>query len=324
MLNIKRIAVFGFILGNLFSIIHPVGVKAGERDSRTLKIGYRQDAAPFSYVDENGDIKGYSIEICRAIYDNLKEAKIVEKVDYIPVSSGGRFDDLHHKKIDLLCGATTVTIRRMREFRPTLFTFISGASFMYDLSNGSIRCNEFLSKKIGCLEGTTTESELIDIISDQCESLDDKNITSEEIDLIRLSSHKDSIDALKNGEIDIYYADRDILLYFRRKAQADNLDFFVSRRYFTNEPYALFTRGDDHELNFIANQTIVELCKSDKILSIFRNNFVGYLMSRPLQNLFQTLKLLDGADPKITPSPRPTNPPPDEENDIDSPAQTTI
>jgi polar amino acid transport system substrate-binding protein len=272
-------------------------VTAFAKTDSILTIGYREDAPPFSYETEEGNPTGYSIDICKEISKEAINNGLFDRSAFIRVSADSRFKDLHEGKIDLLCEATTVTIKRIQDFRPSFFTFISGASFMYNPDNGNIRCEEFLSKKIGVLRGTTTKNEIVDIIKSQCEGLQKKREVSEVIHLEQLASHQDSINALVNDKIDIYYADRDILLYYRTKARSQNFNLSVSRRYFTNEPYAVFMRLDDNDLHFIANKTIVALCRNGEINNIFRRHFTGYLMSQPLKNLYQLLKLLDGPKP---------------------------
>jgi len=37
-----------------------------------LKVGYREDAAPFSYKSEIGEAVGYSVDLCRTIATRLK------------------------------------------------------------------------------------------------------------------------------------------------------------------------------------------------------------------------------------------------------------
>lgn len=51
-------------------------------------------------------------------------------IDYIPVTSEGRFTALVDKKIDLLCGATTKTLSRSEIVDFTQIIFVTGASFM--------------------------------------------------------------------------------------------------------------------------------------------------------------------------------------------------
>jgi ABC-type amino acid transport substrate-binding protein len=44
------------------------------RESGTFKIGYRTDAAPFAYQDELDEAVGYSVDLCRAVAINVKQA----------------------------------------------------------------------------------------------------------------------------------------------------------------------------------------------------------------------------------------------------------
>src|SRR5882672_4836225 len=43
------------------------------RDTGVLRVGYRQDAQPFSYQDAAAGAKGYSVVLCQKIADALKE-----------------------------------------------------------------------------------------------------------------------------------------------------------------------------------------------------------------------------------------------------------
>ena len=45
------------------------------RESATFKIGYREDAAPFSQLrNQLGEAVGYSVDLCRAVAVNVKQA----------------------------------------------------------------------------------------------------------------------------------------------------------------------------------------------------------------------------------------------------------
>jgi len=41
--------------------------------SKTIKIAYRTDAAPFSFVNERNEITGYTIELCKMIVASLQQ-----------------------------------------------------------------------------------------------------------------------------------------------------------------------------------------------------------------------------------------------------------
>ena len=52
-------------------------------------------------------------------------------VEYVPVGAEDRFEAIMDGRIDLLCGATSVTIRRRAMIDFSIPTFIDGASVMF-------------------------------------------------------------------------------------------------------------------------------------------------------------------------------------------------
>ncbi len=59
------------------------------RETGTLKLGYRLDAAPFSYKDSIGEAAGYSVELCRSVAADLKEELGLAgiAVEHVPVGT---------------------------------------------------------------------------------------------------------------------------------------------------------------------------------------------------------------------------------------------
>src|ERR1700757_585844 len=82
------------------------------RENARLTFGYRADARPFSYTDELGKAAGYSVALCRRIADAVKAELNLPAlaVEFVPVTSANRFDELQHGQIDLLCGTATPTL----------------------------------------------------------------------------------------------------------------------------------------------------------------------------------------------------------------------
>ena len=77
------------------------------RANGELKIGFRSDAAPFSYRTEIGEPAGYSVDLCRAVAARLKQQLRLAtlSVIYVAVGAEDRFKAVHDGRIDLLCGA---------------------------------------------------------------------------------------------------------------------------------------------------------------------------------------------------------------------------
>jgi ABC-type amino acid transport substrate-binding protein len=86
------------LLGALIAVVTLLPAWAGAqtlervRDSGVFKIGFREDAAPYSYKNKIGQPAGYSVELCRAVAtDVATEVGVAElAVDYVPVGADDR------------------------------------------------------------------------------------------------------------------------------------------------------------------------------------------------------------------------------------------
>ena len=262
---------------------------------KTLRLGYRADSPPFSYVKNNSPA-GYSVDLCKQIGLTAFDDGLYTNYKFIEVTAQNRFEKLHTEEIDILCEATTVTLARIQRFDSTFYTFLSGASFMYPANLNVVDEQDLSGKRIGVLKGTTTQNAMHDIIFKNTRIQKDL-IQPQDLKLEEVENHYKSTELFEEKKIDIYFADRDILLALRQHGAKKGLRLHVSKKYYTNEPYALFLRKNTDELLYIANKTLVELYRSGDIRRIFAQHFPGFMMSRSLRDIFFFQSILDGKDP---------------------------
>src|SRR5262245_35501973 len=64
------------------------------RETGVFKIGYRTDAAPFSYKNTIDEPAGYIVDLCREVAAATKEELALTdlKVEYVTVTAEDRFD----------------------------------------------------------------------------------------------------------------------------------------------------------------------------------------------------------------------------------------
>jgi len=100
------------------------------RERAKLRLGHRADARPFSYLDESGKAAGYSLALCEKVADAVKTELGLRElaVEYVKVDTEDRFDAIGAGKIDLLCGAATVTLERRKKVAFSIPIFPSGIS----------------------------------------------------------------------------------------------------------------------------------------------------------------------------------------------------
>src|SRR5262245_60220214 len=84
-------------------------------ETTTLRVAYRTDSRPFSYVDAQGRPVGYTIELCERIAKSLEaQLNVALTIKWVPVDQRTRFDAIVNDTADMECGSTTVSLSRMK------------------------------------------------------------------------------------------------------------------------------------------------------------------------------------------------------------------
>ncbi len=275
----KRLLI-GVALAALATAAAPAAPDAATIDqlksSKTLRIGFRVDAPPFSYKNTIGEAAGYSVEICRQVAAGIGKLHGIPdiSVSYVPVTAGDRFDAVAQGRIDILCGATTQTLSRREKVGFSLATFIDGASVLYR-ADGPTSFAEMAGKPIGVRANTTTEEGLRN-------TLEREGIAAE---LIAVSDHEDGLKRLVAGEISAYFADRAILTYMMLSSYKD-ANLVLSNRFFSHEPYALAVPRGDDDFRLTVDRVLAALYKTGAIRQIFKSSFPGAQPTDMLKALY--------------------------------------
>jgi ABC-type amino acid transport substrate-binding protein len=258
------------------------------RSSKTLRLTYDPDAPPFSYVAPGSPAtaapQGYSVDLCRAVADQLKEQLKVPdlKVAYVAVNSTTRFDAIIDNKADLGCESSTATLSRRAKLDFSIPIFIDGASFAI-APNGPRDVKQLAGKKVAVLPNTTTEQELR------------RALTGTKIDaeIILVKTNQEGLDMVEKGQVAAYFADRATLTFLLRKEkQLANL--LMADTYLSIEPIALAMRRGDSDFRLAVDTALSHIYRRGEIVAIFKGAFGPLTTPSPLLNaLFQVSGLPD-------------------------------
>jgi polar amino acid transport system substrate-binding protein/glutamate/aspartate transport system substrate-binding protein len=232
------------------------------RERGTIRIGVRQDARPFSYYNDLGEPAGYTVELCRAVSARLKAAMGLPelKVEYVKVTAEDRFDAVKEGRIDLLCGAATITLSRREQVSFSTPIYITGAAILYR-SDGPQSFAELDGRKIGVRSGTTTEESLV-------KTVDRFGIKTE---IMRFADHKLALEALKDNTIAAYFGDRAILAELIKDSPSDEIK--LSEALLTVELYGLALRRGDEDFRLAVDRALAQLFQSAELTKIYRGTF---------------------------------------------------
>ncbi|MDJ0666305.1 MAG: amino acid ABC transporter substrate-binding protein [Desulfobacterales bacterium] len=229
------------------------------KKSGQIRIGYRESEPPMSFLDQDGQPAGYSIDICKEIVAGV-ETKIGAQVNvkYVPVTAKGRFEALRANKIDILCGATTMTLSRSEWVDFTLLTFITGASLMTLKDNPTVDSAGLAGTRIGVVKATTTEAALKKLLRD----------TATDAKVVLFDDAQAGVEALRRKQIDAFSSDQVVLIGLALK-YPDGKNFVIKSEVYSFEPFALALRRNDADFRLAANRTISGLHRSGKTIAIY-------------------------------------------------------
>lgn len=256
------------LLAAAFLLALPVTAHAATldrvRESNTFRIGVREDAAPFSYRNERNEPAGYVVELCRIIADQVRDAIGVERlpVEPIGVTADNGFQAVANGEIDLLCGATTMTIARRDQVEFSVPIFIDGAGVVIR-RGGASSLRDFAGQKVGVRGGTTTERSLR-------ASLNELGVGTE---IVTFDNHEAGLGALRSQEIAGYFADRAILIHQLEQDRTANADLALSDQYFTYETYGLAFAKGDPAFRDLVDRTLSRIYRSRAINDVFKRGF---------------------------------------------------
>ena len=231
------------------------------KETEIIRIGYRQDEPPMSFLNKNKQPVGYSIDLCLHIVNDVKNKlnnpNIATK--FVPVTASNRFKALENNEIDILCGSTTKTLSRSELVDFTQLTFITGADILSLKTSHIKEISDLKGKKVAVVKDTTTANSLRNAL---------KKVDSN-AEIITVDSADVGMEAVLNGEVDAFSSDQ-IVLMGLILTNEDVEKLTLTGKIFSQEPFALAVRRNDSDFRLIANRTLSRLNRSRKIGLIYR------------------------------------------------------
>lgn len=271
--RICALVCFGFFA----AASHAEAPRTLERINRqpTIHLGFRSDAAPFSFKERDGTVRGYSVELCTRIVAAIqKELGLVKlSIDWIPLDAANRLDAVAKGRVDIECGTTTIALSRYAKVDFSVPIFVDGGSVLTSASSKFSHLSDLSGAKIAFIPGTTTDVALH-------RALDVLRVKAE---LVEVKDGNEGLAQLVAGKVDGYASDR-IVLVTLRDMSADPSKLALLDNDFSFEPYALVVRRDDPDFRLAVNRALVEIYRSGDIDSIFYRWLGGLGRPGPLLN----------------------------------------
>ena len=253
------------------------------RDTATIRFAYREGAAPFSFKDRDGRVRGYSVELCTRVAGAIqKDLGIKElKVEWVPADAANRLELVTSGKADAECGTTTITLSREKTVAFSLPIFVEGGSALVDAKSKLTRFADLNGKKIAVIAGTTTEQALVR----------EFNARGLKAVLVPVKNTAEGMALLTKHKADAFAGDRTVLGRLKLTATRP-ADFNLLANDFSFEPYGLVLPRDDPDFRLAVDRTLAMLYRSGDIDPIFQRWLAPYGVPGPLLNAMFYLNTL--------------------------------
>jgi glutamate/aspartate transport system substrate-binding protein len=268
------IAACGFVAAIATGSVAQEQEQSAEQLQGTLKkiersgvatIGYREASFPLSYVDPKGQPIGYSIDLCKAIIDEI--AREIDnsrvRIEFAPVTPETRIPAVTSGKIDLECGSSSNTTERQKQVAFSPLIFVSGTKLMVKRSSG-IRSYKDLRGKVVAVTAGTTNEQVIKRLNQQF------NVG---MNVVSARDHEESYALVANGNAAAFATD-DILLYGLIARHRSQRELIVVGDLLSYDPYGIMFRRNDPQLNEAVLRTFRQLVESRDILELYHRWFV--------------------------------------------------
>ncbi|MBK9609173.1 MAG: amino acid ABC transporter substrate-binding protein [Betaproteobacteria bacterium] len=235
--------------------------------TKTIAVAYRTDALPFSFEDDDKKPAGYMVELCRGVIGAIeRQVGVVPlQVNWVPVTVQTRFTAISSGQADMECGATTLTLGRMKQVDFSSLTFVDGTGLLVRTSTAGNSLKDLAGKKIGVIKGTTNEQALAD-------AMEARTVKAE---IVPVKTRAEGLAQLEAGTVDAFASDRVLLIGLAMKSRDPKALTLIGDA-LSYEPYAIVLPRGDYALRYAVNSALAQIYRSSALMEIY-NRWLGGL-----------------------------------------------
>ncbi|MET3579895.1 glutamate/aspartate transport system substrate-binding protein [Mesorhizobium robiniae] len=237
-------------------------------DRGSVAIGHREASTPFSFLNSELKVEGYSIDFCLRIVDAIKAqlGRSDLKVQYVPVNVTSRIPLVANGTVDLECGTTTNTLQRQEQVDFSPIIYVTGAQILVPSSSTIADYEGLAGKKVAMLQGSTTESRL--------RALSEKEDLR--IEFLFVRDNAEAVLLVQSGRADGFVTDGALLKIFAATRAKPAGSLKVVGRLLTYEPYGVVMQRGDADFSLLVRKAFAEIFRSGDADRIFEKWFGTY------------------------------------------------
>ena len=221
--------------------------------------GVKYDSPPFGFVDENGDVTGFDVDLVKEIGKDLSAVcKKTIKVVLKQVTSSNRIEFVQNGTVDIAAATATATYGRMDTVDFSNTYFLDGQRLLVPAGSPIKSTRDLAGKRVGTAQGSTSELNL--------------KAAAPKANVISLQQYTDAFTALQQGRVDAVSTDSTILLGLKASAP-DPSKYAIVGPFFSSEPYGMILKQNDSKWRNFVNESLSRVSADGTYKKIFSKWF---------------------------------------------------
>jgi glutamate/aspartate transport system substrate-binding protein len=264
----------------------PAGTLRKIKDNGLLVIGYRESSVPWSYLDADQKVVGYSHEVALKIYEAIKIELGMPALTLreIPITAQNRIPLMQNATIDLECNGTTNTSERRKQVAFSNTIAYTQTQLLTKKSSGIREFEDIAGKTVAVTAGTTSERYLR-------KYADGKKVS---VSIVATKDHSQGFLMLQTDRADAFFMDRDVLGSLLARAP-DKADYLITGKPQTKEALACMMRKDDPQFKALVDRVIAKMQTSGEATKMYDRWFMtpippdGVILNAPITDAMKEL-----------------------------------
>jgi glutamate/aspartate transport system substrate-binding protein len=202
-----------------------------------INVGHREASVPFSYINVDQKVEGYSVDLCMKVVDAVRQRlnKPEIKVTFTPINVTNRIPLVTNGTIDLECGTTSNFLTRQEQVEFSPIYYVTGTQLLVKAASAVREIEDLKGRRVAALQGSSNEAAV--------RKLNEEKALG--VQLVYVKDLPEGALLVENDRVDAFVADGvQIKVYAATKARPAG-SLAVVGRLLTYDPYsAMMQRGD--------------------------------------------------------------------------------
>jgi len=252
---VRRLGLLLTLVGAASASAAPLtGTLAKIAQTGTITIGYRNSAPPYTFLNRDQRIVGYSIDVCKYVVDAVRIAVGKEiRVKYISTEASTRVPLVANGVVDLDCGNAAINQARMSEVDFSLPIYFSQSRYVVRPNSSIAGLHQLIGKRLTVIEGTNADWHFSMMVQHGFK-----------MHILDLESPAEAILSVSTGRTDAFAGD-DVSLAALMRANPLAAKLKVVGKPFISNAIGLMLRRNDSQFRLLVDATISRLIETGEL-----------------------------------------------------------